>query len=212
MFTGLVKDIGVVDELRRTSGGARLVVSLGRLADGAAAGDSISVSGACLTAAELDGERAAFDVVEETLRRTTLGDLRAGSRVDLEAALRAGDALGGHFVTGHVDGVATLRSRKSVGEGAEFLFAAERDLLADVVTKGSVAVDGVSLTVAALEEGAFRVALVPHTLRETTLGDLAPGSRVNIETDMLVKAVRRIIQGAGGGGLSERFLREHGFA
>lgn len=212
MFTGLVKDIGVLKELRRTSGGARLVVSLGRLAGGAAPGDSISVSGACLTAAELDGDRAAFDVVEETLRRTTLGDLRAGSKVNLEAALRAGDALGGHFVTGHVDGVATLRSRNPVGEGAECTFAAERDLLADVVTKGSVAVDGVSLTVAALEEGAFRVALVPHTLRETTLGDLAPGSRVNIETDMLVKAVRRIIQGAGGGGLSEGFLREHGFA
>ena len=151
-------------------------------------------------------------MVAETLRRTTLGDLRAGSRVNLEAALRAGEALGGHFVTGHVDGVGTLRSRKPVGDGAECTFAAERDLLADVVTKGSVAVDGVSLTVAAIEEGAFRVALVPHTLRETILGDLAPGSRVNIETDMLVKAVRRIIQGARGGGLSEGFLREHGFA
>ena len=212
MFTGLVRGIGVVEEMRPTPGGARLVVSLGDLAGGAGVGDSISVAGTCLTAAEVAGGRATFDVVEETLRRTTLGDLRAGSRVNLEAALGAGDALGGHFVTGHVDGVATLRSRKPVGEGAECTFAVERDLLADVVTKGSVAVDGVSLTVAALEEGAFRVALVPHTLRETTLGDLAPGSRVNIETDMLVKAVRRILQGAGGGGLSERFLRDHGFA
>ncbi len=213
MFTGLVKATGVVEELRRTSLGARLVVSLGRLADGAAVGDSISVSGACLTVAGLTGERAAFDVVEETLGKTTLGDLRPGARVNLEAALRAGDALGGHFVTGHVDGVGTLRSRTPVGDGAECAFAAERDVLADIVMKGSVAVDGVSLTVAALEEGAFRVALVPHTLKETTLADLAPGARVNVETDMLVKAVRRIISGGrAGGGLSEQFLREHGFA
>ena len=217
MFTGLVKTIGEVASARPTPAGARIAVALsGAEALGARAeiGDSVCVSGACLTAVELTdgGARIAFDAVRETLDRTTLGYLRPGERVNLEPALRMGDALGGHFVTGHVDGVAKLVSRKTVGDGAELVFEAAREILADIVPKGSVAVGGVSLTVARLDTSGFAVAAIPHTLAATTLGELAPGARVNVETDMLVKAVRRVIAGGTGGDISLDFLREHGFA
>ena len=215
MFTGLVREIGKVDGIARTAGGARLHVSLGGLAAGTKVGDSVAVSGVCLTVAELSGDVAAFDVVDETLKRTTLGKLTSGAKVNLEPAVRVGEPLGGHFVTGHVDGVATCRSRREVGEGAEVTFELADALLGDVVEKGSISLDGVSLTVARLEKtgAAFTVALVPHTLRETTLGSIKPGARVNVETDLLVKAVRRVISRARGGkDVSLDFLREHGFA
>jgi riboflavin synthase len=211
MFTGIVRAVGTVEGMRRTSSGSRLVVSVGEIAGEIAVGCSVSVAGACLTISEISGARASFDVVEETLRLTTLGGFAPGRRVNLEPALRAGEPFGGHFVTGHVDGVARLLSRTGAGEGAEATFELKPELLSDVVHKGSVAVDGVSLTVAGLEQGGFRVALVPHTMRETTLGDLAPGAEVNVETDLLVKAVRRVLVGARGG-ISEEFLRDHGFA
>ena len=216
MFTGIVRGIGKLQSVARTASGARLRVDVGRLAEGLAVGDSLAISGACLTVAELSGVVVTFDVVEETLRRTTLGDIRGGDKVNLEASVRAGEPLGGHFVTGHVDGVATCRSRRAVGEGAEVVFEVpetEDALLGDVVEKGSVAVDGVSLTVAKLDRSGFTVALVPHTLRQTTLGSLKPGARVNVETDLLVKAVRRVISRLRGREeVSLEFLREHGFA
>jgi len=221
MFTGLVKTVGEIESARPTPAGARIAASL---PDGAEPlgvtveiGDSVCVSGACLTAVEISeiaggGARIAFDAVRETLDRTTLGGLKAGARVNLEPALRMGEALGGHFVTGHVDGVARLVSRKAVGDGAELAFEAAPEILADIVPKGSVAVDGVSLTVARLDASGFAVAAIPHTLAATTLGGLAPGERVNVETDMLVKAVRRVVSGGTGGDISLDFLREHGFA
>jgi riboflavin synthase len=214
MFTGLIRAIGLVDEVLRTSSGARLVVDIGTLADGATVGDSVALAGACLTLTDLDGSRGTFDAVEETLRRTTIGQLARGRRVNLEPALRAGEPIGGHFVSGHVDGVGQLAHTEPAGEGAEMRFTADRAVLADIVEKGSVALDGVSLTVAGIEADGFRVAIVPHTLRATTLGDLRPGQRVNIETDMLVKSVRRVMQTGGpdGSGISEGFLRRHGFA
>ncbi|MHC5055115.1 MAG: riboflavin synthase [Planctomycetota bacterium] len=221
MFTGLVKAVGEVDSAKPTPEGARLVASLGVLQGGGAqalggaveVGDSIAVAGVCLTVVDVadGGARVSFDVVKETLDRTTLGGLAPRARVNLEPALRVGDALGGHFVTGHVDGAAKLVSRKVVGDGAELTFEADAALLQDVVPKGSVAVDGVSLTVARLAPSTFTVAAIPHTLSATTLGDLAPGARVNVETDMLVKAVRRIVS-AEGGGLTLDTLRKHGFA
>ena len=217
MFTGLVRATGRVEGVATSPEGARIAVGVAGLGRAVAVGDSISVSGVCLTATEVaaGGERASFDVVRETLERTTLGALARGARVNLEPALAAGEALGGHFVTGHVDGTAALAARRAVGDGAELEFEADDVILQDIVRKGSVAVDGVSLTVARLGEGRFGVAAIPHTLSATTLGGLSPGARVNVETDMLVKAVRRVIEGAGGaggGGISEGFLREHGFA
>jgi riboflavin synthase len=213
MFTGIVRAVGKVEDVRRTGAGARLVVSAGRVAAEISAGDSVSVSGACLTVASAGRDGVEFDVVGETLARTTLGEWEQGRRVNLEPALKVGDPLGGHFVTGHVDGVSVCRAFRRTGEGAEASFELERALLADAVEKGSVALDGVSLTVAGLEPGGFRVALVPYTLSETTLGELRPGVKVNVETDLLVKAVRRALKGLGGGpgGLTEGFLREHGF-
>ena len=218
MFTGLVKAVGEIESARPTPAGARIAVALSGGAEALGGqieiGDSVAVSGACLTAVEVTdcGAHIAFDAVKETLDRTTLGGLKPGARVNLEPALRMGDALGGHFVTGHVDGVARLASRKAVGDGTELVFEAAREILADIVPKGSVAVDGVSLTVARLDSSGFTVAAIPHTLAATTLGDLAPGARVNVETDMLIKAVRRVVSGGSGGDISLDFLREHGFA
>jgi riboflavin synthase len=214
VFTGLVKAVGTVHGARRTTSGMQLAVALGPLATSSVQGDSISVSGVCLTVAAIEGERATFDVVVETVNRSTLAELQAGGRVNLEPALRVGEALGGHFVSGHVDGTCQLARLMPVGDGVELVFTAGGEILADIVPKGSVAVDGISLTVAGIGDGAFRVAVIPHTLRETTLGDLRPGMRANVETDMLVKAVRAML-GAGTAGesaLSEDFLRRHGYA
>ena len=179
MFTGIVREVGRVAEFD----GHRLVVDAQTTA---ALGDSVAVDGVCLTA--VDGSRLAFDVVGETIGRTTLGRLKPGDRVNLEPALRAGDAFGGHYVQGHVDGVGQVRSA-----GTEVWVDAPADLLRYVVIKGSITVDGVSLTVAALDDRGFGVALVPHTLAETTLGELEPGDPVNLETDILAKYVERLV-------------------
>jgi riboflavin synthase len=165
--------------------GGRLVV---RSTLGTDLGDSIAVDGVCLTVVAQENGTLAFDAVPETLARTSLGTLDRGSRVNLEPALRAGDALGGHYVQGHVDGVGTVRS---VGELT--WFDAPRDLLRYVVEKGSIAVQGTSLTVAATDDEGFAVALIPHTLQETTLGSLKPGDSVNLEADVLAKYVEKLL-------------------
>jgi riboflavin synthase alpha subunit len=212
MFTGLVRATGKVLGTRGTPAGVELSIDVAALDVALAVGDSVCVSGACLTVTETDGRAARFDAVSETLSRTTLGRLAVGDAVNLEPSLCVGDALGGHFVSGHVDGTATLARIEPAGAGAELTFGAEARLLADVVPKGSIAIDGISLTVAALEDDRFRVAVIPHTLRATTLGRLRAGAAVNVETDMLVKAVRRVLAaGSPGGGLTEEFLRRHGF-
>jgi riboflavin synthase len=180
MFTGIVRERGRVAAFD----GSRLVVEAPRTT--AAVGDSIAVSGVCLTVVET--EPLAFDVVPETLERTTLGSLAPGDEVNVEPALRAGEPLGGHIVQGHVDGVGTLRG----SSGGLTWFDARPDVLRYCVVKGSIAVDGTSLTVAGLDEGGFAVALVPHTLEATTLGSLEPGDRVNLETDVVAKYVERL--------------------
>ena len=156
-------------------------------------GDSVAVDGVCLTVVDAAAGALSFDVVPETLARTALGELAAGSPVNLEPALRAGDALGGHIVQGHVDGVATVAAVTPEGDGRRLRFAAPPDLLRYVVEKGSVAVQGTSLTVAAVDGGGFEAALIPHTLAATTLGTLAPGRRVNVEVDVLAKYVEKLV-------------------
>jgi riboflavin synthase len=153
-------------------------------------GDSIAVNGACLTAREVEGSRFRADVVAETLRRTTLGGLEAGSRVNLELALRASDRLGGHFVLGHVDGVGEVRACRPSGE---IDVAIDEALMRYVVEKGSIALDGVSLTVAGLDGGVVTIALIPETRAATTLGEAAPGRRVNVEVDILAKHLERLV-------------------
>lgn len=180
MFTGIVHERARVVSFD----GSRLVVETG--AD-AAVGDSVAIAGVCLTVTERDNGRLSFDVVPETLARTTLGSLDAGAEVNVEPSLRAGDPLGGHIVQGHVDGIGQLR-----GRGDLTWFDAPPEIVRYCVEKGSIAVDGTSLTVAATDDDGFAVALIPHTLEVTTLGSLAPGDAVNLEVDVLAKYVERL--------------------
>jgi riboflavin synthase len=184
VFTGIVRELGKVEEA-----GERLRIRAPDTAAATEVGDSVSVAGVCLTAVAAEDGVLAFDVVPETLRRSTLGRLQKRAPVNVEPALRAGDALGGHFVQGHVDGVGRIRA--VTDEGFEVEPPAE--VLRYCVEKGSVAVEGVSLTIAALTEDSFTVALVPHTREVTTLGALAPGDDVNIEVDVLAKHVERLL-------------------
>ncbi len=185
MFTGLVREVGTVVSFE----GGRLRVES---AIEAAVGDSIAIDGVCLTVVEGDGRTLGFDAVPETLARTTLGRLAAGGRVNLEPALRAGEPLGGHYVQGHVDGVGTIRSVEPEGEGRRAWVDAPEAILRYCVEKGSITVDGVSLTVAAVDGAGFEVALVPHTLEVTTLGPAAAGDEVNLEVDVLAKYVEKL--------------------
>jgi riboflavin synthase len=190
VFTGIVRELGAVEALEESEGGARLRVRAPETAAGTAVGDSVSVNGVCLTAVAVDGGVLDFDAVPETLRRSSLGRLASGAPVNIEPALRAGEPLGGHIVQGHVDGVA--RVRRVDDEGLEI--EAGPEILRYCVEKGSIAVEGVSLTIAGLTEGSFTVALVPHTRAVTTLGGLGAGDEVNIEVDLLAKHVERLLE------------------
>ncbi len=194
MFTGLVKEIGIVKGLRRRGDLTHLTLHAPRCVGDLALGDSLAVDGVCLTVTNLAGETVTVDAVAETLRVTTLGAWRAGRRVHLEPALRAGDRLGGHLVLGHVDGVGVVASVQRRREQLRLTITYPAQLGAWLLPKGSVAIDGVSLT---LDEqpsaGAFTVNLIPHTLRETRFGELGPGDRVNLEADVLAKGAGREI-------------------
>jgi len=191
MFTGLVESLGRVVEAVPEPPGLRLVVDAGPVAVDAALGDSICTSGCCLSVVAIDGSRLAFELGPETLSRTTLGGLARGSAVNLERSLRLSDRLGGHLVTGHVDGMGRLASKVQEGDWVTCRFSAPRHLLAQMAGKGSVAVDGVSLTVVDVTPAEFSVALIPHTLAHTTLGSLTEGDGVNLETDLVFKYVDR---------------------
>jgi riboflavin synthase len=193
MFTGLIREVGGVVSVEGDQAGVRLVIDAPTIAASAALGDSISIDGVCLTVVAVQDTTVSFDAVPETLARSSLQTLESGSRVNLEPALRAGDPLGGHYVQGHVDGVGVVRSVEPEGDGRRIWFDAEPSELRYVVEKGSIAVQGTSLTVAALDDTGFAVALIPHTLEATTLGALAPGSRVNLEADVLAKYVEKLL-------------------
>lgn len=212
MFTGIIQEVGTVASMA----GGHLVVTAamasGDLAD-IKLGDSIAIGGPCLTVVEHAPRRLTFDVSPETLRRSSLGAWRAGQRVNLERALRLGDRLDGHLVQGHVDGVGRLVARTRAADGYELSIELEADLLPYVVAKGSVALDGVSLTIAWLEGARIGVAVVPHTAAKTTLGDLPVGATLNVETDILGRYVARLlafgrgdasaVPGAGAGGAAK---------
>jgi riboflavin synthase len=189
MFTGLVREVGTVASMVD----GRLVIDAPETARGAQLGDSVAIDGVCLTVVACGDSSLSFDAVPETLSRTALGTLDQGSRVNLEPALRAGDPLGGHYVQGHVDGVGAVRSVEAEGDGRRVSFAAPAALLRYIVEKGSIAVQGTSLTVAAVDEAGFEVALIPHTLEATTLGALVPEQPVNLETDVLAKYVEKLL-------------------
>jgi len=193
MFTGIVCEVGTVVAAAGGADGLRLEIEAPDTAAATAVGDSVAISGCCLTVISVDDGRLAFDAVPETLERTSLGRLETGSRVNLETAVRAGEPLGGHYVQGHVDGVGTVRRVDAEGVGARMWFDAPPEVVPYIVEKGSIAVEGTSLTVAAVEDGRFAVALVPHTLEATTLGALEAGDPVNLEADVLAKYVERLL-------------------
>jgi riboflavin synthase len=198
MFTGLVEALGEVVELTRAGGGRRLVLRVPpELAADVAVGDSVAVSGVCLTAVVVEPAHLAFDLAEETVRVTTLGGLAPGDAVNLERPLRLGARLGGHLVQGHVDGIGRVSRVEPEGSGRRIHVELPPPLRSLVIPKGSVAVDGVSLTVAALGPTDFAVALIPHTLAVTTLGGRQVGARVNLEMDMLGKYVQALLAGDG---------------
>ena len=214
MFTGLIETVGQVVRAERRADALRLAVDLGPAAEGVRPGDSINLSGACQTVAAIQGRVAEFDAVAETLARTTLDPWKPGRRVNVERSLRPGDRLGGHFVSGHVDATGRCVENRQ-GDGGWWLrVETPRELFPEIVPKGSIAVDGVSLTVVEADAPVFSIALIPTTLRETTLGDLKSGDRVNLETDLLAKYVRRALAAAGQPADDSRLLetlRQAGF-
>ena len=191
MFTGLIEMLCIVKSVRHTAGAMQLTVDLGKLADETKVGDSIAINGTCLTVAQLTANVAVFDVSPETLRKSALGKLKAGSQVNVERAVKAGDRLGGHIVAGHIDGTATIAAVHKQDKVWNIKFSAPSELLDQMVVKGSVAVDGVSLTIASLDKGSFGAAIIPETLKKTTLGQTKIGDSVNVETDIIVKIIKK---------------------
>jgi len=210
MFTGIIEDVGTVKsvEKRGSSGRIRVETSLDTSAFNE--GDSVAVDGACLTLTEVLVGAFTADISEETLRVTTLGSLVAGSRVNLEPALTLSKPLGGHMVTGHVDAVGRIRGISGRGGYIDLAVECPPEQLSHIVLKGSVAVDGISLTVASLTSGGFTVAVIPHTMEKTSLAFKKEGMAVNIETDIIGKYVERFLRGSKGS-ITEGFLLEHGF-
>jgi riboflavin synthase len=192
MFTGLVAGLGTVAAVDTTADGVRLTLET-PLAHDVAEGDSVAVNGVCLTAVGICGDRFGADVMHETLRRSALGEIEPGSRVNLELSLRAADRLGGHIVQGHVDGVGAIAGVREDGFARIVTIAAGPDVLRYVVDKGSITVDGVSLTVARIDDDGFDVSLIPETLARTTLGTAAAGTPVNLEVDVLAKYVEKLL-------------------
>jgi riboflavin synthase len=193
MFTGLVADLGIVAEVHSTTDGVRLAIE-SPLAGELHEGDSVAVNGVCLTAVGLCGDRFGADVMRETLRRSSLAEVQPGTKVNLELPIKADDRLGGHIVQGHVDGVGAIADTNDDGFARVVTIAADPDLLRYVVEKGSIAVDGVSLTVARVDDGSFDVSLIPETLQRTNLGEARPGAPVNLEVDILAKYVEKLVR------------------
>jgi riboflavin synthase len=216
MFTGIIQAIGKISQILPKGGDFRLTIDTGKLPlGGAQLGDSIAVSGVCLTAIELGDGRFSADVSRETLSRTTLGELKPGSRVNLELALTPTTRLGGHIVSGHVDGVGEVVQRTADARSVRFVIEAPANLAKYIAEKGSICVDGVSLTVNAVDGKRFDLNIVPHTLAETTIEDYQPGRKVNLEVDLLARYLERLLLGEkaaySSGGITEELLANSGF-
>lgn len=219
MFTGIIEALGEIAAMQPKDGDMRLYVRTGKLDLGdVKLGDSIATSGVCLTAVELPGDGFWADVSGETLRRTSLGQLKVGSRVNLEKALTPQTRLGGHLVSGHVDGLGVVRSRQGDARSIHFEVEAPAELARYIAEKGSICVDGVSLTVNQVDGAVFSLNIVPHTAVETIIDEYQPGREVNLEVDVIARYLERLLlgdkaaQADAGGGLTLDKLREHGFA
>ena len=193
MFTGIIEHLASVKKVSLKAGGAELSLDVGNYYDDLKLGESVAISGSCLTVKEVTGNIVSFDISSETLKKTTLGALRYAEKVNIERALKVGDRLGGHFVTGHVDGIGTIKEKKQSADQCTMSFSVEKKFTDMMIRKGSVAVDGISLTIVDVADGAFSVALIPYTLASTTLGFKRVGDQVNIEIDMMGKWVKRLL-------------------
>ncbi len=216
MFTGIIQGLGTLFEKRPAGGGMIFGIQADFHLEDPEEGESIAVNGACLTARNIQGNRFYVDVSPESINRTGLGALQAGSRVNLERALRLSDRLGGHMVSGHVDALGRVEQRQSKGDFTLFTFSLDPSLTKYVIEKGSITINGVSLTVNSCQRGQFAVSIIPHTLASTTLGQLKEGDRVNIEVDMSGTYVEKLLLeksegGKAGGSINPGFLAEHGF-
>ncbi len=212
MFTGLVQEMGIIAIIRKRSGGAFLTLSADALSMTSVIGDSIAVNGACLTVIAREAKTLSFDISDETLRSTNLGRLKTGDRVNLEQSLRPDSKIGGHFVTGHVDEVGVIRSKVNTGDMWKFEIEAPPQVMRYMVEKGSVAVDGISLTIVDILKNSFSLVVIPHTAKLTSLGFKGPGDTVNIEADILGKYVAKFLsKEADGGSRFMKTLTEGGF-
>jgi riboflavin synthase len=212
MFTGIIEEMGSVKALRRDAGSAQLTIFATTVLGNTALGDSICVNGVCLTVVDIGRSEFSADVANETLKVTGLGELQGGQKVNLERALQLSARIGGHLVTGHVDAVGRIRERRQEGNSWRVFIEAPETALRYIIKKGSVAVDGISLTVADVDRTGFSIAMIPHTAKLTTLGFKSAGDSVNLETDIIGKYVERLLSGRVEGGLNLEFLRGHGFA
>ena len=208
MFTGLVAEMGDVVSLMKKGSGARLSLEAVEISRNAKLGDSIAINGTCLTVVEIKGRTLAFDLSDETLRSSNLGELKARDRVNLEPALRPDDRLGGHFVTGHIDGTGVIRSKTREGEVFKIVIRTEPWIAEYLVEKGSVAVDGISLTVVDVLRDGFSLVIIPHTANLTTIGFKGPGDRVNVEVDILGKYVARYLKREKGDDLMQTLMKK----
>lgn len=194
MFTGLIEKICSVKGVRRSTESMLLIIDLAELAGECKTGDSIAVNGVCLTIAALEGTFASFELSAETLKKSALGNLRPVSQVNIERAMKPDDRFGGHFVLGHIDGTATIKAIDKRGDFADIKFNTQPELLEQIVSKGSVAIDGISLTISNTDKTSFSISVIPQTLKRTTLGKAKIGDKVNIETDIIVKTVKKQLE------------------
>jgi riboflavin synthase len=211
MFTGIIEEMGSVKTLRREAGAARLTISASTVLGGTALGDSICVNGVCLTVVDMGRSAFSADVANETLKVTNLGELRIGQKVNLERALQLSARIGGHLVTGHVDAVGRIREKRQEGNSWRVFIDAPETAHRTIIKKGSVAVDGISLTVADVDKTGFSIAMIPHTAKVTTLGFKSAGDSVNLETDIIGKYVERLLSGRVEGGVNLELLKKTGF-
>ena len=213
MFTCIIEHLASVENLSLKAGGGELFLNFSGFYNDLTLGESIAINGTCLTIREISGKVVSFDVSGETLKKTTLGKFRSSENVNIERALRVGDRLGGHFVTGHVDGIGTVKGKKQSTDQCTMSFSVEKRLADMMIEKGSVAIDGISLTIVDLADGAFSVALIPYTLTSTTLGFKKVGDPVNIEIDMMGKWIKKLLMNIQGGkpGITQEQLMEQGF-
>ncbi len=218
MFTGIIEEIGLVISSSLTGGSGELRTKATLVLEGCKLGDSIAVNGVCLTVIRIADREIAFDVSAETLRRSNLGKLKRGDRVNLERALAADGRFGGHMVSGHIDGTGTLSGRRREGNAVIFTFSAPTTIARYLIEKGSIAIDGISLTITALVENSFSVAVIPHSLQQTTLGQKEPGATVNLENDLVAKYIEKLLLPKSSNPenkvstLDLELLKKHGFA